>query len=271
VPRLWPVFLVYVAAFVGVVAASLVAALVVHDLYPDVPAQAALEGLPGLIAGGLASSAVLVLTVLFVTRPLLPVTLRLLPGRERGVDLAAMIVGTLALGQALDSASMLAGVGQQGAMAMIQRALRGATGPDLFNAVLVIGVMAGAAEETFFRGYMQTRLRARWPAWAAVIVTSVGFALLHLEWIHAALAFVLGVYFGVLTELSGSALPAMACHIINNVLFTMLTAIVGSVEGAHLNAILLAVSALVFVACAAWLRSSLGTPAPPSPRDHGVA
>ena len=154
-PRLWPVFLVYVAAFAGIVAASLVAAVVVHDLYPDLPPQVALEGLPGLIAGALASSSVLVLTVFFVTRPLLPATLRLLPGRERGMDLGAMIVGTLALGQALDSAAILAGVGQQGAMAMIQRALRGATGPDLFNAVLVIGVMAGVAEETFFRGYMQ--------------------------------------------------------------------------------------------------------------------
>jgi membrane protease YdiL (CAAX protease family) len=263
---------VYAAAFVGIVAASVVAALVVvHDLYPDLPPQVALEGLPGLIGGALASSSVLALSVVFVTRPFVPATLRLLPGRERGVDVAAMIVGTLALGQALDSAAILAGVGQQGAMAMIRRALQGARGGDLFNAVLVIGVIAGAAEETFFRGYMQTRLRARWPAWAAVTVASAGFALLHLEWIHAALAFVLGLYFGALTEMAGSALPAIACHIINNVLFTLLTALVGSVHGFRPNVILLALAAVVFVACAAWLRSSLGWPGAPAPGDNGVA
>lgn len=264
-PRLWSVFLVYVAAFLGIVAASLVAALVVHDLYPDVSPQVVLQGLPGLVAGGLASSSVLALTVLVVTRPLQPAALRLVPGRERGVDVAAMIVGTLALGQILDSASMLAGVGQRGAMAMIRRALEGAAGPELFNAVIVIGVMAGAAEETFFRGYMQTRLRARWPAWAAVAATSAGFALLHIEWVHALLALVLGLYFGALTEMTGSALPAVASHIVNNVVFIILTAVVGSVDGVRPNVILLGVSAPVFVACLAWLRFSLAAAAPVSP------
>ena len=267
-PRLWPVFVVYLAAFVGIAAASLVAALIVHDLYPDLSPQVVLQGLPGLIAGGLASSSVLALTVLAVTRPFQPAALRLVPGRERGSDLAAMIVGTLALGQMLDSASILAGVGQRGAMAMIRRALEGAAGPELFNAVIVIGVMAGAAEEMFLRGYMQTRLRARWPAWAAVAATSAGFALLHLEWLHAVLALALGLYFGALTELTGSALPAVACHIINNVVFTILTAVVGSVDGFRPNVVLLGVSAPVFVACLAWLRWSLA-PAPPAPTPEG--
>jgi len=263
VQRVWPIFVVYGAAFVGIVAASIVAALVVHDLYPDLSPQAVLQALPGLIAGGLASSSVLALTAVVATRPLQPAALRLLPGRERGVDLIAMIVGTLALGQALDSATMLAGLGQQGTMAIIRRALQGASGPDLFNAVMVIGLMAGAAEEIFFRGYMQTQLRARWPAPLAVAVTSACFALLHLEWLHAVLAFILGLYFGGLTEMTGSALPAVTCHIINNVLFTVLTALVGGVEAFQPNVVLLAVSAVVFVACLAWLRTSLAGPAAP--------
>jgi membrane protease YdiL (CAAX protease family) len=261
----WPVFLVYLAAFVGIVAAALVAALVVHDLYPDLSPQVVLQGLPGLVAGGLASSSVLALTVLVVTRPFQPAALRLLPGRERGVDLAAMLAGTLALGQMLDSASMLAGVGQRGSMALIRRALEGAAGPELFNAVIVIGVMASAAEELFFRGYMQTRLRGHWPAWAAVAATSAAFALLHLEWLHVLLALVLGLYFGALTEMTGSALPAVACHVVNNVVFIILTALGGSVEGFRPNVVLLSVSVPVFVACLAWLRSSLAAPSAPPP------
>ncbi len=263
VPRLWPVFVVYLVAFIGIVAASLVAAFLVSDLYPDVSPRAVLEGLPGLIAGGVAASSVLALTAVAVTRPFRPAVLRLLPGRERGRDLAVMVIGTLALGQALDSAAVLAGIANQGAMAMIRSALYGATGPDLFNAVLVIGVMAGVAEELFFRGYMQTQLRARWPAWAAALTAAACFGLLHLEWRHAILAFVLGLYFGAITEMTGSALPAIVCHIVNNVLFTLLTASFGLVAGRSTNVLLLLAGVIVFTACVAFLRWSLAT-APPA-------
>jgi len=40
----------------------------------------------------------------------------------------------------------------------------------------------------------------------------------------------LGVYLGWLTELTGSALPAVVCHVINNALFTMLTALWGTLD-----------------------------------------
>ena len=254
--RVWPIFVVYGAAFVGIVAASIVAALVVHDLYPDLSPQAVLQALPGLIAGGLASSSVLALTAVVATRPLQPAALRLLPGRERGVDLIAMIVGTLALGQALDSATMLAGLGQQGTMAIIRRALQGASGPDLFNAVMVIGLMAGAAEEIFFRGYMQSRLVQRLPRGVAVLVTAVCFGVFHLDWLHGLLALILGVYLGWLTELTGSALPAVVCHVVNNALFTILTASWGAVEGLQVNVALGAAAAVVFAATVLILRTT---------------
>lgn len=253
-PRLWPVFAAYAVAFVAIVALSIVAAAVLRSLYPDVPERALFEGLPGLIAGGAASSVALVLTVLLFNRPLEPVLLRLTPGWESGRMLFVMVVGMLALGQALDSLTMLAGLGQKSAMTVIRNALTGAAGPELFLAVVVIGVLAGSAEEIFFRGYMQTRLGQRLRPSLAVLVTSVAFGLLHLEWIHAVLAFALGLYLGYVTELAGSALPAIACHVINNSLFTVLTAAFGTVEAAGANAVLLAASGLVFTGCIAWLR-----------------
>ena len=73
------------------------------------------------------------------------------------------VVGMLALGQTLDSLTELAGLAQHGNMAMIRSALAQVAGPDLFLAVLIVGVMAGSAEEIFFRGYMQTRLAQRLP------------------------------------------------------------------------------------------------------------
>lgn len=259
-PRLWPVFAAYVAAFATIVVLSLIAAAAVRSLYPDAPASAVLNGLPGLLAGGVASSTALVLIVLLVARPPDPARLRLVPGRETGRALGVMILGTLALGQALDSLTMLAGLGNSGSMPVIRNALAGAAGPDLFGAVLVIGIMAGTAEEVFFRAYMQTRLRERWRPVIAVAVTSAGFGLMHLEWLHALLALALGLYFGFITEQASSALPAIVCHVVNNVVFTLLAALVGTVESFWPNAALLGVGVLVFAASVVWLRRALPAP-----------
>ncbi len=264
-PRVWPVFVAYVLAFFTIVSFSLMAAVVVHGLNPDLPEREVFDGLPGLIAGGLASALALLFTVSMVARPVSPARLRLLPGRERGRDLAVMILGVLALGQALDSLTTLAGVGERGSMVVIRRAVQSAAGPDLFLAVVVIGVLAGTAEELFFRAYMQTRLRERWAAPVAIVVTSVAFGLLHFEWLHAVLAFGLGLYLGWITELTGSALPAIAAHVVNNSLFTVLTAALGEVEGVEINAILLAAGVAVFAGCLFHLRRTFAVPPAPPP------
>ena len=252
-PPLWPVFVAYVGAFAAIVVLSVLGAGVVRALYPDLPEQVVFEGLPGLLAGGIASSTGLLMTVLIASRGAPLAGLRLVPGRETGRTLVIMVIGMLALGQMLDSLTMLAGLGQQGTMVVIRRALAAAVGPDLFLAVVVIGVLAGTAEEAFFRAYMQTRLGERLPPAAAVVIASMCFGVLHLEWLHAGLAFALGLYLGWITELAGSALPAVACHVINNTLFTILTALWGTLEGFGLNAGLATVSGLAFAGCVLWL------------------
>jgi membrane protease YdiL (CAAX protease family) len=252
-PRVWPIFAAYLLAFVSIVSFSLVAAIMLRAAFPDLSEREVFDGLPGVLAGGMASSAALLVTLFIVARPLDPVRLHLVPGRETGDQLVAMILGTLALGQVLDSATLLAGLANRGAMAAIRRAIESATGSELFAAVVVIGVLAGSAEEMFFRGYMQARLRERWPPMAAVVTTGVAFGLLHLEWLHASLALVLGLWLGFITERSGSALPAVAAHVINNVVFTVLTATVGTPQDRALNMALLAGSTVIFFGCAFWV------------------
>ena len=249
-PRIWPVFLAYLAAVLTIILASLVALGALRAANPEVPDSELLAGAVGLIAGGLASSSALVLTVALVSVPFDPAALRLLPGRETGVDLAAAALGMLALGQVLDSITMLTGLGQRGAMPAIRSALSGIDGVELFAAVVVLGLMAGAAEELFSRAYMQTRLRAAGRASPAILVTSVAFALLHMEWIHAAMALVLGIYLGLLTERTGSALPAIVCHVVNNTVFTIATAVGGTIDSRRANVILLVASAAIFGLCA---------------------
>jgi membrane protease YdiL (CAAX protease family) len=260
-PRVWPVFLAYLLAFVSIVSFSLAAAVLLRQAFPELTEREVFDGLPGILASAMASAAALVVTLLVVARPLDPVRLRLLPGRETGGQLGAMILGTLALGQTLDSITVLTGLANRGAMVAIRRAIEGAAGADLFAAVVVIGVLAGSAEEVFFRGYMQGRLRERFRPPIAVALTSAAFALLHLEWIHAVMALVLGLWLGFVTEQAGSALPAVAAHVINNALFTLVTALVGNVEGRTINVALLAVAALVFVGCALWVRRLSPPPA----------
>jgi membrane protease YdiL (CAAX protease family) len=249
-PRIWPVFVAYLLAFVSIVSFSLVAAMMLRAAFPELSEREVFEGLPGILASAMASSAALLVTLLIVARPVDPVRLRLIPGRETGRELGAMILGTLALGQILDSATVLAGLANRGAMAVVRRAIEAAAGPDLFAAVVVIGVLAGSAEEVFFRGYMQTRLRERLRPAIAIVITSLAFALLHLEWVHAGLALVLGLWLGFVAERAGSALPAVASHVTNNALFTLVTALLGTLEDRALNVALLAGAAAIFVACA---------------------
>jgi uncharacterized protein len=256
-PHVWVVFAVYLFAFLMIVVASVLAATALQAIEPDVPEADLIQGLPGLLAGAIASSVALAFTVLLAARGMSPVRLRLIPGRERGRHLIAMILGVVTLGQALDSMSVLLGIAERGSMLAIRRALSGASGPDLFFAVIVIGVLAGSAEEVFFRGYMQSLLRERWRALVAVPVTSACFGLLHLDAIHAPLAFILGLYLGLMAELAGSALPAIACHVVNNALFTVLTALVGPVPGVWPNVMLLAACGLVFCVTILWLTWSL--------------
>ena len=246
-------FATYVVAALGIVLASLAAALMLRLLEPDLSDREVLTGLSALVAGGLASSAALALTVLVASTGLTPARLRLVPGRESGFAIGIMIVGVLSLGQALDSLTVVAGLAHRGSMESIRRALAGASGSSLFFAVVVIGFIAGTAEEVFFRGYMQSLLRERWASTSAIIATSLCFGILHADWVHTPLAFALGLYLGFITELSGSALPAVACHIVNNGVFTVLTAVAGTLRGFWPNVGMLGVSTLVFAACIVWL------------------
>jgi len=253
-PRLWPVFLSCLAAFVTIIAFSLLATAFVRSLDPDLSERAVFEGLPGLLALTVASSAAFILTALIASGGAVPASLRLMPGTESGRTLLVMVLGTLALGQTLDSLTALAGLAQHGNMVTIRRALAQAVGPDLFLAVIIVGVVAGTAEEIFFRGYMQTRLVQRLPRAAAVSITAFCFGVFHLDWLHGLLALALGLYLGWITELTGSALPAVVCHVINNALFTILTASWSAVGGVGINIALGAAGAVVFAGCVAWLR-----------------
>src|SRR5262249_22269710 len=247
----WRGFATYVAAVAGIFAASGVAIVTLKAIFPDTPDQALLQSLPALIAGSLASSLALIFTLLAIVQPATPAALRLAPGWETGRALGVMVLGMLTLGQALDSLTWLAGLGERGTMVVVRRVLEGAVGPDLFGAVVVFGVIAGASEELFFRGYMQTRLAEAWGAARGVVVTAACFGVLHVDvsGVHMALAFAMGVYLGFVVERTGSVLPAMVCHVVNNIAYTLQTAFGGTVRDRATNAVVAAACVLAFALC----------------------
>jgi hypothetical protein len=262
--RPWHVFATYLAAVAGIFATTGMAIEALRAMYPDVPEATLVRTLPGLLAGSLAASSGLLLTLVLVVRPLDAPRFRLLPGWETGPTLGVMTLGLLALGQALDSLTTVLGLADRGSLVLIRQVLHGAGGADLFGAVLVLGVAAGTSEEIFFRGFMQSRLVEHWSARAAVLATSTAFAALHVDVsvVHMVLALALGIYLGFVVEISGSTLPAIVCHVVNNIVYTLQTALGVTVMGRETNLAAAAVSAVLFVGCVWWIRRAAPGPAP---------
>ena len=253
--------LVYLAAVAAVFGLQLVAvtALVTRragtfDLERD--------GLAALLVGVPASSlGLIVIAWLAAGRPRRE-RLRLLPARVPARGILAMIVGILALSQALESLALLVGVGPGANLDWIARTLATATPLTLALAVLVVGGLAPVGEELFFRGFMLTRLRQVWRAGPAIVVTALAFGLIHGEWVHGLLATGIGLYLGLVTARSGSVIPAVICHVANNTASVLLSAAIGSPQGRGVNAVLLVVTALIFAASLQWLP-------PPEPAEAG--
>jgi len=78
--------------------------------------------------------------------------------------------------------------------------------------VLFISLAPGLMEELLFRGYLQTRLLERWKPGFAIVVSSSLFALFHITPHGIALAFIAGLFLGVLAWRTGSIWPGVLCH-----------------------------------------------------------
>jgi membrane protease YdiL (CAAX protease family) len=118
-------------------------------------------------------------------------------------------LGTLALSVAVSQL----GIEPKG----MKQAMEISREPGLFlMSLFIMGLLAPVVEELMVRGMLFGWLAGRWGGGVAAGVSSLVFAAAHLEPAHVVLVLPLGLLFGWLRWRTGSLLPSMASHIVNN-------------------------------------------------------
>lgn len=261
-PRVWTVFAAFWAALAAILllSAAVFMGLVSREAGlaglgdPDVVMRIATSG-TGMALSILISSGMLA-GVALVAAHLSPLPLRQrlrlrTEGRFDALDGLLATLGVLGLGEAMSSAAGLFDLIAGTNLALLARV--SAEMPlSSFLMVLVVGSLgAGIAEELFFRGYMQTRLSARWGKVAGVAITAAFFGLIHFDVLHAPLAAVMGLYFGWLAEARGTVVLTIVAHVGNNALSFVINRALPASFGDGVHAALL-VTGLAVAALTTW-------------------
>jgi len=139
-----------------------------------------------------------------------------------------LVVGFIALSDGLHQWLVSQGLRYTGSLGEIDVVVREARsrGPSFLLALLALGIGPGIGEEVFFRGFIQRGLVPRLGALWGVLLAAAAFGLAHFDLVHSSLAFLLGAYLGVVTELAGCIRTAIFCHVLNNVLGILAPALI---------------------------------------------
>jgi membrane protease YdiL (CAAX protease family) len=84
-------------------------------------------------------------------------------------------------------------------------------------ASIVLSVIPALVEEALFRGYLQRRFLKRWSPRVAITVSTLLFAVMHMDsWQHIIAVIPLGAVLGLLAYRTNSIKPGMLVHAIHN-------------------------------------------------------
>ena len=222
-PRVWTVFVTIAAAFVAMIAVSLVGGLgfavvlVAGGTRPADLQKQLIELLtapPAFIGLGLVTQFTLAATAFaaawFSPQPLAS-RLGLVRPRWAWWETLVVNVGSL----------VPFAIGMSGAVALAQVLDPDPTAANLMKSMtpawvvpylLFISLAPGLSEEMLFRGYAQRRLIERWGGWTAILVTSVIFAVIHLAPHTVVFALPVGIWLGLMAWRSGSIWPGVIAH-----------------------------------------------------------
>jgi membrane protease YdiL (CAAX protease family) len=161
--------------------------------------------------------------------PLAALGLRLGDARRRvaqgTVAAAAAVLGN-GIGQNLTVALLALGIGQAAATKYVNSAEQRSPIYRLLPSVhaagdvallgLIVGIVVPIGEEVFFRGLVLGALRRALNRHAAVAVSALFFAAAHLQLVELLPILILGLVLGYLYEFTGSLVPGMIAHGVNN-------------------------------------------------------
>ncbi|MBF5041863.1 MULTISPECIES: CPBP family intramembrane glutamic endopeptidase [Myxococcaceae] len=237
-PRVWPSLLSYLLLMVGMLvgsalffgawlAAQAASAYVAGQSHDQVLAQLREQGMSVAALPLVMALSSLVTVLVQLACALLPAALSPTPWRERlGLvpagrpkpgALGVACVGILSLGWTMSCVASLLGARREGGpLEMLEALARRASTGEFLLMLVVMAAGAGLAEELFFRGYLQTRLVARWGRGVGIGLTALLFGLMHLNPLHAVLATGVGAFLGWVRERSGSVHAGIVAHAVNN-------------------------------------------------------
>ncbi len=87
---------------------------------------------------------------------------------------------------------------------------------DLIMAYIALAIVAPICEELIFRGWLYGKLRAKIPAFPAIVLVSLLFALVHGQWNVGVIVFAMSVINCLIRELTGTVYGGILVHIIRN-------------------------------------------------------
>ena len=100
-------------------------------------------------------------------------------------------------------------------------------GIDRAIAFFALAVLAPIAEEIIFRGWLYGKLRVKLPMPASIIITSLVFGIIHMQWNVGVNVFAMSVVACCLRELTGTIYAGIILHMLKNGLAFFLLFVVG--------------------------------------------
>ncbi len=94
-----------------------------------------------------------------------------------------------------------------------------------FNIALAlfhVAMVPAICEEILYRGFALNLLRRTKAAWTAILITGIIFGFYHLRLSQVIPLAMIGIFLGWITVKSGSLIPAMVAHLVNNAFSVLL-------------------------------------------------
>ena len=226
-PRIWPVFVSFIAAFIAMIGVQVLAAVglvfwyLAHGGTPaempqELPKLITQTG-PFILLTGTSQLAMLGTVLAFALFSPVPLAERLgwkwpkIPAWHWPLHLMGGVVPfTIGI---LCAYGLVAFFAPDPTIASLYEQMTPAMAVPF---IFFIAVAPGFNEETLFRGYMQRRLLQRWHPLAAILVVSLLFAILHITPHAIALAFPCGLWLGTLAWRTNSTWPGIISHALFN-------------------------------------------------------